>query len=220
MVARIWRLGMALVAVLAVSGAIAAAAQAAEFVAGSYPAKVSGSQVEGAVVFESAAAELECGKSNFEGQLTAASPSLTLTAQTSECSTGGGLVVMVPSMNGCTYRFTPGKELEADKWATALSIVCEAGKEIVWRNAAETCVVRTPAQEIPATMSFKDTTGTTPKSVLLRTDATGIRYTIVKTSGCAHLAALGEHTDGEYHGNVTFTATNTETTKPTDLLVN
>lgn len=218
MVDRIGRLGLVLAAVLAVGGISAAAAQA-KFVAGSYPAKVTGSQIESSMVFFSAAAELKCKQSGFEGELSEAAASLSLTARTEECSTGGGLVVMSVSMNGCSFRFTQGEKLGTDKWASGLKLECPTGKEIVWENPAHNCVARTPAQEINSTSTFEDTTAKEPKTVLLTTAATGIHYTLEKTFGCVNMPAPGEYTNGKYQGTAEFSAVNAETMKGVNLLL-
>ncbi|HEX8752028.1 MAG TPA: hypothetical protein VF731_01315 [Solirubrobacterales bacterium] len=212
--ARIWRLGIALVAVLAVGGTAAASAQAG-FVAGSYPAKLSGTQLE-QFIFFSAAAELKCKTSDFAGELTEAASSLSLTARTEGCSTGGGIVVMAVSMNGCTYRFTQGAKVAEGEWSSGLKIECPMGKEIVWENPEHNCVARTPAQEVSSTSTLRNT-AKEPGTILLTTAASGIHYTLEKTFGCVGMPAPGTYTNGKYQGTAELSAANPETSKGIDL---
>ena len=55
-------LGLALVAVLAMSGVMAQLAQAGSFEAESYPVTIAGSQTEGKHIFKTVASELYCNK--------------------------------------------------------------------------------------------------------------------------------------------------------------
>jgi hypothetical protein len=187
-----------LLAALALSGPAAASAGAEVFAAQSYPATISGSQWEGKHLFETVANTLYCNKYNFSGSLSAASNELALAATPSECSTLG-IVVMTVSMNGCTWNFNVGKELEAGRFSGSGHIACPTGKEIVWTASSGNCTAKIPAQTLSGTFTLENT-ATEPGTVKLSTEATGITYTLNPTAGCLNKPEAGTYHNGVYKG--------------------
>jgi hypothetical protein len=193
-------------------GAASAAGASASFQAGSYPASIAGTQV-GNILFDTVATELRCKKTNLAGELAAEATSVTLTASTGECSTLGGIVVMFPNMNGCTYVLEAGGELGADERVAIIKLKCPTGKEVVWTGNTG-CTLRTPPQTIEGGMIFVNTTSTEPaKSVALVTKGEGISYTLEHGNECVGAPKSGSYTNGGYTGTETLTAVNSETLK-------
>ena len=194
----------ALVLVLLLSAATTASAAASVWEAESYPATISGSQIEGKHEFKTAANTLYCNTFGWQGTLGSGASELALTGSPGECSTAG-IVVMTVAMNGCTFNFGSGSELEATLFGGSAKIVCPAGKEIVWTGSTGNCTARIPPQTFAGTVTLKNT-ATSPKSVKLSTAATGIHYTLNPTSGCLNKPAPGTYENGTYSGNTTLTA--------------
>ncbi len=109
-------LGLCLVAVFAMSAVAATAAQAEKFTSANYPAAVPGEQV-GALPneFEVTNAGVECGTATFSGTLAAASETLTMTPDYTNCLIGGSIPMTV-DINGCDYllHVVGVKELSTD----------------------------------------------------------------------------------------------------------
>jgi hypothetical protein len=189
---------------LLLSAAACAPATASVWEAESYPATISGTQIEGKHTFKTVANTLYCNKYLFAGALSSSASELALTGSPSECSTAG-FVVMTVAMNGCTFNFGSGSELGAGLFAGSARIACPTGKEIVWTASTGNCTARIPAQTLNATVTLENT-ATAPKSVRLSTAATGIHYTLNPTSGCLNKPAAGAYVDGTYDGITTLTA--------------
>ncbi len=198
----------ALVAMLAVCGLVAQAASATAFKAESYPATISGTQIEGVHSFKTAANELKCNTYDFAGALAEASNELALTGSPSGCSTAG-TVVMTVTMNGCTFNFNAGRETGAGRFSGFFHIACPAGREIVWR-ATNGCTARIPPQTPSSTVTLENTAGEPKKSLKLTTEATGIEYTLENSGFCAGSPPPGLYTNGVYRGVTKLTATNRE----------
>ncbi|HET7119778.1 MAG TPA: hypothetical protein VFI17_00850 [Solirubrobacterales bacterium] len=203
MLKRAKRFGMVLVASLAVVATGAQAASAANFVAGSYPAAISGNQIE-KHVFETVANTLYCNTYDFQSELSGAANELALSASPSGCSTLG-IVTMTVNMNGCTWNFNVGEKIEASKYSGSGHIACPSGKEIVWNASGGNCTAKIPAQTLSGTFTLEKT-ATKPTTVLLSTAATGIKYVLGPTSGCLGSPAPGTYENGAYSGTTTLLA--------------
>jgi hypothetical protein len=94
-------LGVAAVAVLAMTAFMASAASAKEFKSTGYTVSVTGTQ-EGNHVFDAAGNSITCKKAMFDGQLSTASETLTVEAGYAEC-TAFGVVGVKVSMGSCSY---------------------------------------------------------------------------------------------------------------------
>jgi hypothetical protein len=114
-------LGLALVAVFAMSAMLASAAQAANFESGTgtYPTTITGEQISGPVTgvtvakheFKTALGVIKCTPSSFTGTLTAASTEFTVAPTYGNTTLGTGCTIAgvagpVVHMNGCDYLFT------------------------------------------------------------------------------------------------------------------
>jgi hypothetical protein len=131
-------LGLALVAVLAMSAVVASAASAANFTAASYPVTYSGSQAATEPhVFIADGYETTCKNAEFSGSASAASSTATLTPTYSEC-TAFGLSATV-DMNGCSYTFHLASTSKADA-----DLNCPAGAEVEIVAGGGSCVAHIP----------------------------------------------------------------------------
>jgi hypothetical protein len=129
-------LGLALVAVFAMSAVMATAAQAtqAQFTAAEYPAVGTG-HIEGAVTanyFQITGAggeKIHCSTVTYEATLAAASTKLTVTPHYNGCTTGSGVGSTV-DLNGCDYVFVAGTKTSTVDSHGSVEIVCPAGNSI------------------------------------------------------------------------------------------
>lgn len=210
--------GLVVVAVLALCGAAAPLAQAANFEAESYPAAISGSQIEGKHSFKTVANELSCNKYDFTGELVEASNELALAGNPAECSTAG-VVVMTVAMNGCTFNFNVGKEGGGGTFSGSAHIACPAGKEIVWTASSGNCTAKIPPQVFEAEVTLTNTATEPKKTIKLTTEATGVDYTLGPTSGCLNFPAPGTYKNGLYKGTTTLKAAKPKTAEAVGLTV-
>lgn len=200
--ARAWIAGLGLSLLL--SATACASASASVWEAESYPATISGTQIEGKHLFKTVANTLYCNTFDFQGSLSGAAGELDLTGSPSECSTAG-IVVMTVAMNGCTFDFGSGEGLGGSLFAGSAQISCPAGKEIVWNASTGNCTAKIPPQTLTGTVTLENT-ATSPKSVKLSTGVTGIHYTLNPSSGCLGKPASGTYENGAYSGVTTLTA--------------
>jgi hypothetical protein len=200
MIRNIKVLGLALVAVLAMSVVAVGSASAAEFTASSYPANGEGGQTT-PHKFTVQGQAVECSTANFTGSLSAASGELNITPVYENCIAFGFLNATV-SMNGCTYKFTAGTG-SADNYTGGVHIVCPAGKSIT--VVAATCTVHIPAQTPTVnTVDFENKTAT--GDVLVTSTAEGIHSN--PTSGfLCPLSEKATDTTGKYTGTTLFSET-------------
>jgi hypothetical protein len=186
-------LGLALVAVFAMSAMLASAAQAAKFESGTgtYPTTVTGEQISGPVTgvtvakheFKTALGVVKCTPSSFTGTLTAASSELTVAPTYGNTTAGTGCTVAgvagpVVHMNGCDYLFTAGT-IAAGVTPIATHIVCPEGKHIVITIVAGCELTIFPQTFAESMISAKNGGGTGSAMTSTDTiDVTGITYEI------------------------------------------
>jgi hypothetical protein len=138
-------LGLALVAVFAMSAMLASAAQASNFQSGTgtYPTTVTGEQVSGEVTkaivakheFKSVLGIVKCTPTTFTGTLTAASSEFRVAPTYGNTTAGTGCTIAgvagpVVHMFGCEYLFTAGTTASG---VTPISthLVCPVGQHVV-----------------------------------------------------------------------------------------
>jgi hypothetical protein len=125
-------LGLALVAVLAMSAVVASAASA-QFTANSYPTTVTATSPLGNDVFTVDGTSVECD-GHFEGSASEASTTITIKAVYTNCKAFGFATATV-NMNGCDYTFHSNQTVTVD---------CPVGKVIT--IVAGNCEVQVGAQ--------------------------------------------------------------------------
>lgn len=197
--------GLALVAVFAMSAVMASGAQGAagKFTASSYPAAFTGTQVV-AHKFATTPGNVTCSGAAFSGEQAAATENLTVKAVYSGCLLGG-LVEAKVNMKSCDYVFHAGLTVTTNgPIAGTVDVECStANDEIAVTNAAG-CEILIPQQTGLSKVEYTNNTGT--GDVTVNINVTGIKYT--ETKPCIK----GETetkvtTNGVYTGTATISGT-------------
>lgn len=188
-------LGITLVAIFATSAVLASAASAAEFRhEGGENARVIASNAgEGNHVFTAGLiGSISCGTATFTGTSYVTSPQATITVAPAYSScTFLGISNVKVNMEGCTYRFnTP---TGTGPFTGTVTILCPAGKKINFE--ASGCKVEVGEQTVSSVSHTN--LATSPKSVTVKSNVTGITY----TGSVLCPGATGTHSDGTYSGS-------------------
>lgn len=177
-------LGLAFVAVLAMSAVAASAASADDkLTAEGYPATLTGEKDgEFKDVFTTTAGSVSCSNPKYHAELNAAATTVAATASYGETVEKQCTALGFPAtihMNGCSYLFhtTAGTttELSAD-------LVCPAGQEItVTANPSEhgltpKCTIHVPAQTGLETITATNVGAGATRDITLDINITGIKY--------------------------------------------
>lgn len=189
-------LGLTLVALLAMTALSASAASAAEFrhEGGAEKARVIANNAgEGNHVFTAGLiGSISCSTATFTGTSFVTSPQATITVSPaySNCTFLGISNVKV-NMEGCTYRFnTP---TGSGPYTGSVTVLCPAGKKINFE--ASGCKVEVGEQTVSSVSHTN--LATSPKSVTVKSNVTGITY----TGSALCPGATGTHSDGTYTGS-------------------
>jgi hypothetical protein len=204
MIRKIKTLGVALVAVLALSAVVASAASAVNYTAASYPATGTGTSELGNDTFNTEGGTVEC-QSHFEGTLGAASTQFTVAAKYTNCRAFGFLEAHV-TMGSCDYLFTEATETEKDKFhAKELHVICTNSAEPITISAG-TCKVSIGAHTPTGTVHF--TNDTAAGDIQVQAAVTGIQYTVTQDGFLCPFNGTGAKTGGTYTQDkaVTFDA--------------
>jgi hypothetical protein len=123
-----------------------------EFTAGKYPAAITGEQIVNHE-FKFTAGTFICSEAMFDGELAAASATLTLSAEYNECETSSGKPATV-KMTSCDYLLHAGETVAAGVDGT-LDVNCAmAGDGIDIEQPESGCVVQIVAQEGLKTLTY------------------------------------------------------------------
>lgn len=188
----------ALAAVAAMAFVGVASASAAEFRAGSNPAKVTATNTNNHVFTAGLIGNISCEKATFTGELVATpAKTLDVTPEYTKCTFLGVSGVEV-KMNGCKYHFQQPEG--AGPFTGKVDVICPAGKTITFGTA--TCSVSVPEQKNLSKVKYTNQ-GTSPtRTVNVESEVTGITYTA--TGACNGFP--GTHSDGVYKGAATAKA--------------
>ncbi len=161
-------LGLAFVAVLAMSAMVASAAQASKFTAAEYPATITGEQEGGSTAnrLTVGGAFVTCAQGNYHGTLSEASSTLSVSLDYTECETSFGTSATVDN-NGCGYTFHSGAGAE-DTWAGTADLVCPAGQELTVTLGL--CTVHVAPQANLGGITFTNKTEASPKDVTVEAE--------------------------------------------------
>ena len=191
MISNLKTLGLAVFAVFAMSAIAASAASADVLTAEFYPATVTGASETGTVdTFTTTAGKWKCPNATYQGTISAASTTLTLTPNfngpNDTCTSLAGIVPTIADVNGCDYRFHIGTGAST---TGTTDIECPAGKEITFtanQNTAGTltgkCTIHVPPQSLGGITYSVVGVGTT-REIKIVFNATGITYTETAGSG-------------------------------------
>jgi hypothetical protein len=194
MIRNLKTLGLALVAVLAMSVVVASAASASSYTGSAYPTTGTGSNTSGKETFTTPGGTVQCD-SHFEGTLSAASSTLTVTPKYTNCVAFGFLNATV-EFKGCDYLFHAGASQGGGVYKNSVDIVCPAGSGPVTIKAG-TCVVDVPAQT--GLSNVKTTNSGT--SVTVQPEVSNITMNVTTDGFGCPFPGTG-HQIGSYHGDV------------------
>jgi hypothetical protein len=192
MIRNLKALGLAFVAVFAMSAIAASAAQAVEFHAESAPAIIEGVQEAGhPSEFETSAGTISCSGATFTGtSATTTTPTLNINFSYTGCTFLNVLNVPVEP-RGCHYVFHASGTVDVAGTNCAAEPI---------RFSALTCVVTVPPQENLEKVTFTNQGTGSERDVTVTPEVTGIRYNT--SAGCSN----GFHeglTNGVYRGGQT-----------------
>ncbi len=191
------KLGLAVVAMLAIAATAAPGAQAGEFTAGGYPATITGQNVN-VQELTTELGTMECGV-KFHGELAEASEDLTLTPAYGTSCEIEGLQVHV-SLNGCDYRFHAGATLAMDTVEGSMDVKCPEGNKIDFLiTAMQNCHLTIPEQLGLGEVTYRDKTMAQDVEVELNIE--GLDYEL--DAGCP---VEGAFENGSYVGDSTLKA--------------
>lgn len=173
-------LGLALVAVLAMSAVVASGASA-QFTSNSYPTSVTAVSELGNDVFKIDGASVEC-KGHFTGSAGGPTTEITINAEYTNCKAFGFASANV-AMNGCDYIFHSNG---------AVDVECPAGKTIV--ITAGNCEVDVGTQ----TGLNKVTLTNDGNHIKAQANVSGITGTVTKDGFLCPLNGVGHKTGGTY----------------------
>jgi hypothetical protein len=182
----------AITAVAAMAFVGVASASAAEFRAGSNPAKVTAANTNNHVFTAGLVGNISCEKATFTGELVATpAKTLDVTPAYSKCTFLGVAGVEVKT-NGCKYHFQQPEG--AGPFTGKVDVVCPAGKTITFGTA--TCTVTVPPQTNLSKVEYINKKASEPWFVEVVANVTGIEYTA--TGACNGFP--GTRKDGVYKG--------------------
>jgi hypothetical protein len=215
-------LGLAVVAIMALSAVIASASQAAaaKFMAEtSYPAPVKGVSTNTHTFTTPAGITLSCTTATFTGIASAESAELTMGPKYENCSTKVlGITFPVKATIGeaghkCDYLFHAGvTTATADEYAGTVDVKCEAAGEDITVDVFESkkkeeenvtfCQLHIAPQTGLGAINYNNNTAASPKSVAVEASVAGIATTRTGSALCGAATS-----SASYAGKVTVTAT-------------
>lgn len=211
---------LALAMLALAAGSVASAEAKPLFEADSYPATIDGVTIEAASIFTFGSIyKWECKKAPFQGKLSAAATSLTLTPSYQECRWRWPVIEPPPpfsivevKMNGCDFSLNALEFLKKDEYLSHVDLSCPAGKVVeidLHENTPVICRLTVPAQTNRADVKLIDQTGkegTSDDDVEARITVEKLHYTQDSAGTCP--VAAGTYEDLQYLGYSTLTATN------------
>jgi hypothetical protein len=210
-------LGIALVAVFAMSAVVASAASAKEIHSGASPTYIHGLQTSFNIFELTNEAPTECVSTTYEaGYPGTTASSLFMTPTYANCKSFGQKSTI--DMNGCDYLFaTPVIGADSDHYTSSVKILCPTAGGVKQKIeiTATGCTV-TIEEQTPTSPLIDITNVTTATAnqddLLLKSTLTGIKYT--STGG-----PCGASGEGKFTGEVTLKAYSNAHTTQVDLWV-
>jgi hypothetical protein len=193
-------LGLALVAVLAMSAVMASAASASQFTCSAYPCTAAGSSPVGNKTFTMPGGTLQCATHYLVGkvgggQITEPSSTVTVTTTFSECRAFGFLNATVHK-NGCDHVLHSAAQVSAGVYNHSQDVVCPLGSPGLVITAGA-CVVDVPPQTGLTNTKTTNLGGT----VTAQTEIGNLTINVtVDGFGCPFPGP--GHYIGSYHGDV------------------
>jgi len=194
-------LGLAMVAVLAMSAFVASAAQA-QYTASSYPTTGTATSTLGNDIFTTEGGTVEC-KSHFVGTLSEASNTLTVTPTYTSCKAFGFAHATV-NMNGCAYVFHRVAPEPPATVSTNSNVTVECPEEPEKKSIqilAGNCEVSVGAQGQLSTVE----THNSGNHVNAKANVGGIAYTVLKDGFLCPFLGTGAKTGATYKQGLPIT---------------
>jgi hypothetical protein len=210
-------IGLALVAVFALSAVAASGASASAFTS----FNTSNSTMEGGTFSGSqttthkftagtGVGSVTCAEANFSGTSAGGEETEPVAAATyGNCHVEvlGVTYTTHVTMNGCTYKFhiTGGS---ADAWTGTADVVCPVGAQIdvkITKSGSEEtkCTIKIGAQTGLNNVSYENNTAASPTDIVVKTETNNVTDTTEGGSlGCG--IGNGTHTNGTYFGSTTI----------------
>jgi hypothetical protein len=209
MIRNLKTLGLALVAVCAMSASTASMAFADTFTSeGGVAVTLTGKQTGAGDVFTTTAGTVKCKEISYAGTSKSGVTTVTAVPNFPMKTTGGeqnctgfGFPVEITT-NGCSYLFHIGGATTG-----TLDVVCEAGKEITITAAAAgiaKCILHVPTQSGLGTITYKNTGATTTREVEIEANLSGLKYKHTAGTGLGS-CSTGSATTGTYVGKAIVT---------------
>lgn len=193
---RIKNIGLAAIAVLALSAVGATAASAAEFEAETATATISSSNPYGLQAWTFHTASQHCDAPQLEGTLKV--PIKTLEAGAKDAACYDNYTGFELKTNGCSLVHRLGVKTGAATFSGSVDIACPAGKTISFTGGVKTCKVDVPAQNnLPAT--YENVGAGSERAIKVTVNASGLKHSQVSGSDCG--AAIGSYSDGSWSGS-------------------
>jgi hypothetical protein len=205
MIRNLKALGLAFVAVVAMSAVISSTAQALpQYTCSIYPCTATASNAAGNETLTTPGGTVQCNShyliekqgGNAES-IPAPSATVTVTATFTGCKAFGFLNSTI-NMNGCDYVFHAGAAVSAGVYNNSMDVVCPAGKAITITSG--TCEVDIPAQ---TGLTNVKTTNLAAGTITVQPNVTNITINVTKDGfGCSY-PSVG-HFLASFHGDMTF----------------
>jgi hypothetical protein len=191
-------LGLALVAVLAMSAVVASAASAANFTATKYPTTFTAESAKGNDTFKTEAGTVEC-KAHFSGTLSAASEKVLVIPKYTEC-VAFGLTAEVTVPVGCAFEVATNQSVKITliSGSSCSGLVVHSG----------TCTTVIKPQGPLNKMDLTNNAATT--DITVQATVTGIAYEVTQDGFLCPYNGTGAKTGATYtqHSPVTIAGSN------------
>lgn len=194
-------IGLALIAVLAMSALAASAAQAVpEFTASAYPATATGSNMAGNETLTTPGGTVQCSSHYLVeeyggGEFTGPTPTLTIKPSYMECNAFGFLGATI-NTNGCTFVYHATERVSPGTYRHHIDIVCPSGQKLT--ITAGTCELDVPPQ---TGLTTATTMNLVSGQETVQPNITGITMNVTKDGFGCPFAGTG-HIQTSYHGDI------------------
>lgn len=191
-------LGLALVAVFALTAVGASAASAAEFHSEATETVLTGSQI-GTDVFETNGGTVECSEATYVGEQSGTTTTTATVTPTYSGCTAFGFGGASVNTNGCEYEFHSNGTVDIQSCNTAAGVIVTASL-----FGTRKCTVEVPEQAGVSGVTFTSSGAGTTRDITVDVAITSLHY--IQTAGTGFGAcASGTATNGKYNGSTTVT---------------
>jgi hypothetical protein len=186
------RVGVGLIAILALSLVPASISAAAQFTASTYPASFEGTGAKGTGTFKTEAGTVDC-KGTASGLLTEASSTLIIQNVTATSCTAFGFITATVHINACYSVVHVNKKINGDAYTGPSDLECPEGASIV--TTASTCEMKVFPQKGTVTLEYKN--NTEKGYVESKAISSNVTYSVTKDGLGCPFSGTGVKTGGE-----------------------